>query len=72
MITSIHVYIGAVHNHIQESTWEKMGAEMSEKYDCDMVLCFVDQLNTKLSVDGDLTPDEMVNVQYDFQGYLYG
>lgn len=70
MISSIHVYIGTVHNHIPDDVWEKMGAEMSAQFDCDFVLRTVDQFNTKLSVDGDMSPDEMLSVQDKFESYL--
>ena len=70
MITSIHIYVGKVHKHIKQDIWEKLGSEMSKKYDCDLVLRTVEQFNTKLSVQGDLTFDEMTSVQSDFACYL--
>ena len=72
MISSIHVYVGAVHSKISESVWEKMGSEMSKLFNCDMVISNKESelLNTKLSIDGKMTPKEAMKVQRKFESYL--
>ena len=70
MISSIHIYVGRVHSHLPESFWDEVGKDLSTKYDCDLVIVPVDELNTRLSVDGDMTPDEMMDVKYSFGAHM--
>jgi hypothetical protein len=70
MITSIHIYVGRVHSHLPESFWDDVGKDLSEQYQCDLVIVSVDEENTRLSVDGDMTPDEMMNVKDSFGSHM--
>ena len=70
MISSIHIYVGRVHSHLPESFWEQVGSDLHHKYECDLVITPVDEENTRLSIDGDLTPDEMFNVQDSFGQHM--
>lgn len=70
MISSIHVYIGTVHNHIPDSVWEKMGSEMSKLFNCDFLLIPIDKPDTKLSVGGEFSPMDMLKVQEKFESYI--
>lgn len=70
MISSIHIYIGRVHSHLPESFWNVVGSDLHEKYECDLVIQSVDEENTRLSVDGDLTTDEMFSVREDFGKHM--
>lgn len=70
MISSIHIYVGRLHINYPESFWDEVGKDLSTKYDCDLVIVPVDELNTRLSVDGDITPDEMMDVKYSFGAHM--
>jgi hypothetical protein len=70
MITSIHIYVGRVHSHLPESFWDEVGSDLHQKYECDLVIVPVDEENTRLSVEGDMTPEEMMNVKYSFGTYM--
>lgn len=70
MISSIHIYVGRVHSHLPESFWDEVGSDLHKKYKCDLVIIPVDEQNTRLSVDGDMTPDEMFNVQDSFGAHM--
>lgn len=70
MISSIHIYVGRVHSHLPESFWDEVGSDLHRKYQCDLVIVPVDEENTRLSIDGDLTPDEMFNVQDSFGQHM--
>jgi hypothetical protein len=70
MIESIDVFIGKVHKHLPEKFWKKLGAELSEKYDCDLVMRTVDEQDTRIRVNGDLSPDDMLDPLTDLDKYF--
>jgi len=70
MISSIHIYVGRVHSHLPETFWEEVGSDLHQKYECDLVIVPVEDENTRLSIDGDLTPDEMFDVQDSFGKHM--
>lgn len=70
MISSIHIYVGRVHSHLPESFWDEVGSDLHQKYECDLVIVPVEDENTRLSIDGDLTPDEMFDVQDSFGKHM--
>lgn len=70
MISSIHIYIGRVHSHLPQSFWDDVGSDLYQKYECDLVIMPVDEENTRLNVEGDLTPDEMIDVKFSFGEHM--
>lgn len=71
MIDSVHIYIGTLHHHFPESMWQAMGKEMSEKFDCDVIFKTVDDnTDTRMLLDGDLSPDEMIDCQMIFSEHI--
>lgn len=71
MIESIDVFIGKVHQHLPENFWKKLGSELSNKYDCDLVMKTVDEQDTRIRVNGDnLSSDDMFDPLIDFDKYF--
>ena len=70
MISSIHIYIGRVHSYLPQSFWDDVGSDLHQKYECDLVIMPVDEENTRLNVEGDLTPDEMMAVKDSFGSHM--
>lgn len=70
MISSIHVYVGRIHSHLPESFWNEVGSDLHQKYECDLVIVPVDEENTRLSVEGDMTPEEMIAVKDSFGAHM--
>jgi hypothetical protein len=70
MISSINIYVGRVHRHLPESFWNNVGKDLSEKYQCDLVITPVNEQNTRLSVNGEMTPAEMMQVKDSFGRHM--
>lgn len=70
MILSINIFVGTVHDQLPDTFWDSVGTDLSQKFSCELEIYFVDTFDTKLSINGDLTTDEMLAVQYSFSSHL--
>lgn len=71
MINSVHIYIGTLHHHLPEEMWQAMAKEMHDTFQCDVVFKTIDDnTDTKMRLDGDLSPNELSHCQLIFSKHI--